>query len=307
MDTQAELLDDGPLQALAQTMAGLPKMLARALDCTENDAGPRLRRLERAIDEARWQVQRAEAALESVDYEDGEGDYDAAAAYLEAARAHLARLEAGAQRVEEALTRYRSAALDLRETERRTMTQAHSFLLERLTALRAYDAVRLEGGGRSAPQAASTTSVAEEDTRTPVGRDLYNTPLPAGFEWVPIAEIHTHPTDPLLAWKSAGEAERMRIGLQTFARDLSPLLRSSAHVDPDLLLAFDREHGRQGTGVVRPDSLSNIFEVFLRSDPIAVSPDGDRGYTFSNGRHRTEIARGLGWTHVPAKVLKPHV
>jgi hypothetical protein len=89
--------------------------------------------------------------------------------------------------------------------------------------------------------------------------------------------------------------------MRAFAEDLAPRLSGGASRDD--LAAFDRAHGRDRGGIVQPDSLANLFDVFFGSDPIAVSPGTDGVFSLSSGRHRTEIARRLGWTHVPGRIL----
>ncbi len=95
----------------------------------------------------------------------------------------------------------------------------------------------------------------------------------------------------------------MEAGLRAFAQDLLPRMRAGT-ATRDELAALDRADGRDTGGLIRPDNLANLHDVFFGSDPIAVSPLSTGSYDISSGRHRIEIARALGWTHIPARLLE---
>lgn len=65
----------------------------------------------------------------------------------------------------------------------------------------------------------------------------------------------------------------------------------------DEFAAWDTAHG-----ATPPRSTAEVFDLFLRDDRIRISRRPDGTFDVIGGRHRIEVARELGITHLPAEV-----
>ncbi|MFC9420041.1 ParB N-terminal domain-containing protein [Bacillus mobilis] len=62
---------------------------------------------------------------------------------------------------------------------------------------------------------------------------------------------------------------------------------------------------RDNSSGATPDSMRNladVWDIFLGSEAIRLDAKADGSYEVINGRHRLQIARNLGITHLPALV-----
>jgi hypothetical protein len=298
---QAYLADVNALRSLADCVSHLPGHISRAIQEAEADAAPRLRRLERAAERAREYLRQAEDAYHSASDEDRDEAYDA----LQEARDRVSRIEGAVDRVRNSLRRYKSCARDLDEARRGLLMGASGYLSERILAVERYLALRPDGNATPVRSASVGASGAAGDLY-PL-QSMVDTPLPKGFMWVPIAEIvEPLPVDPS-EWKKGTSKEEMQIGLNTFRRDMMPIFARGDPAAHDDFRALDQKLGRMSSGPVRADSLMHLYEVFFGGDPIAVDRGtGGKGFSVNSGRHRISVAKELGWTHVPARLLGKH-
>ncbi|GIK71670.1 MAG: hypothetical protein BroJett021_06580 [Chloroflexota bacterium] len=65
-----------------------------------------------------------------------------------------------------------------------------------------------------------------------------------------------------------------------------------------MLRDFDAQHGLSGA-----QGYHNIYQVFYGDNAIALEQVGD-GYRVINGYHRLAVAQELGWTMIPARVVR---
>jgi hypothetical protein len=299
---QAELHDTRALEALIGVVSRLPALCVRVRDAATEDAEPRLRRLEEAIEELKDQVRRLRSLLEearsrgSDDDEEADGSYaDGLEAELEAAEERLRRLETAAQEVQRALGRYRSAAGRLEALDRESLAPAGRYLEDVLAASQVYDAISVPRANVAAsgvlPPASAAPRAAEE-------RDL--PPLPPGFNWIPIDRTVLDEAN--LGPPKGVSRETIETGLRAFQADMLPRFQAG-RASRDEFFALDRELGRESHGQMPADNLANLYDLLFGDDAIAVSPLADGHYSFSSGRHRTAIARALGWSHVPGRIL----
>ncbi len=293
MTDYADLRDTSVLARLVTMIDGFSRGIGLIGAEANDEAAPRLRRIEQSVRSASERVRWAERAA---DQADEEGRDDAMRA-LEEAEALLATLEAAASRVQDALGRYRYATRELNAADFRS---ARTYLTERMVTANDYLDVAVPDSERDRSVAAINISTRSEGS-TSSGLPTELPPLPAGFIWVPIDEIDLSSDDTPLVWNKV-ERSTMTAGAEAFTRDLMPMLaRGEASVDN--LIAFDRAAGRTGSTAKHPQSLENLHAVFFGTDPIAAERYPDGKYRLASGRHRTVAALELGWTHVPAKKL----
>jgi hypothetical protein len=107
--------------------------------------------------------------------------------------------------------------------------------------------------------------------------------------------------------------DRMAAMMTAFQTGVAPLLAASQPVNRDRLVRMDRAAGLDAVAdPANSRSLALAADCLLgwgmpSDDLIAVTPPAAAGgtYGWTSGRHRALLARELGWTHVPARVLYP--
>lgn len=67
---------------------------------------------------------------------------------------------------------------------------------------------------------------------------------------------------------------------------------------------YDVDQEKRAQGMSEAQSHHNIYKVFYGEDAIALEKDGNR-YRVLSGYHRLTVARELGWTTIPARVVTP--
>lgn len=297
MADSANLGDGQVVEELLRCLSGLPRTMNRAIAEAEAEAMPRIARFERALEEAHDEVRNAEHALEDSDDDEARWQEDR----LEEARARLSYMESAGDDLLAALGHYRSAAAELSRLDREILAPAQGFLDGRLQALAEYAgatpgaATRAVSGTQaaSAPRAraAAPAIVAALASSLPL--------LPEGYAWIQIEKL---PASQRADWSRGMPRAAVEQGLATFAADFLPRLRGGFPAREDLV-EFDRANGRDNGGLVHPESLENVREMFFGANPVAVSPLPRGTYDIEKGHRRIEVARELGWTHIPARLL----
>lgn len=269
----------------------------RATAEAEAEAMPRIARFEHALEAAHDEVREAERALD--DSEDDEARWREDR--LEEARARLSYMESAGDDLVAALSNYRSAAAELSRLEREILAPAREFLDGRLQALAEYGGASPRAAP-AAPSGAQAESAHRGRAAAPavIAALASSLPLlPEGFAWIPIEKL---PAARRADWSRDTSRAAVEQGLLTFAADFLPRLRGGFPLREELV-EFDRANGRDNGGLVHPESLENVREMFFGSDPVAVSSLPGGTYDISKGHRRIEAARELGWTHIPARLL----
>lgn len=168
MPAQADLRSVASLEKLAETLNAAPASIEACLRETEDSLLPRLRELERAVENARDALRRAERSLESAQStardgnheDDGRSDLAAAETAVEEARERLERIENAVADVRQALGRYKATAADLSTAKAGVLAQGAAYLFERVNAAHDYLSVRpsSENGTATAAQPVNGTS-----------------------------------------------------------------------------------------------------------------------------------------------------
>jgi hypothetical protein len=175
-----------------------------------------------------------------------------------------------------------------------TLRRGRSVLRAKIDMLNEYLSIQVEGVGYS-DRASVDADVARGQTA------LAGYPLPAGFRWVPLAqiELRQEPSD----IQSAAEfrktdKETMRRGFVQLQSEILPRLARNAACASDYFGAIDlqNEHDYE-------HGLQRVFDAFFGQDHVHLGRANAAGmFDVINGRHRIRLAQELGWDVVPAKL-----
>lgn len=104
--------------------------------------------------------------------------------------------------------------------------------------------------------------------------------------------------NPIIDGYGKGDATRAdyRWAVETWANQVEPEVQNGA--DRSFFETRDTERGAVGLR-----QTANVYDLFLGSDPVALSRRPDGTLDPQSGRHRIEVARELGLTHLPARLL----
>lgn len=147
MDAQADLADTAPLERLLGTLERLPRVIEEVIADAAADGERRMARFAAVLEAARDDVRAAERALENADDDDARHCEDR----LEDLRARLRRLEDADEDARVALGHYNSARRELSDVQKVELAGGRRFIVERLEAVRAYEAFRIDGSSTTEP------------------------------------------------------------------------------------------------------------------------------------------------------------
>jgi hypothetical protein len=304
MTEQAEVLNVEALDGLRHLLEHIGRSITRALDSAENEIAIQLRRIDNARDFAIEEVRRAERELDGAEEE----DQSACEAELEAAEKLLHRIELAQENVISAVIRLQGiGATGSDEIVRNGI----AFLSEKRAQLQNYLALQADGGDSVHQVARLPSSPAISEGRTDFGaaglidlsyEALSKLELPTGFQWIKLEAISLR--DALRPNERFGKGvsrDDMVQGFSALRTGVLPLLQSKSSADQEFFRNSDMENGVYGTEA----GLLRCYEAFFsKTDSIVLDrTQGSTEYGVTNGRHRIEVARELGWSAVPAQVL----
>lgn len=257
------------------------------------------RNAEDTVDDAREELTR----LRSLQDEDSSlvSDED-----IEAAEDHYHASKRYADRISE---RVAHARRKLRETEESLDNLYPAATLEFDTKLDQYQRLHAFGIGTGGQINAATgvTSVRMRGAGARNGSAVRSTlgPLPVlpnGLVWVPIEQLDWDQVPSNLPFAKASR-DSMEAMLSLFAGEVMPMMRGPGGVTRDYLYRLDQRLGNGGGA----GSLTFAWDCMVGgSEPITLNrPHQLTGpkYGWTYGRHRALLAKSLGWTHVPARVI----
>lgn len=126
--------------------------------------------------------------------------------------------------------------------------------------------------------------------------------LPIGFCWIPLDSLAWSEVTSLTFQKA--RRDDIEAMMNRFASVILPMLQDPAGVNRDQLVRLD---AILGSSADQSRTLAFAWDCLLSgSDPIALTaPDPQAGpfYGWTSGRHRAVVAKSMGWTHVPARVV----
>lgn len=145
-----------------------------------------------------------------------------------------------------------------------------------------------------------TNHAARPDERS--DGNITDSPLPEGFEWVPLttidaAEISQLPDE--TDFKKVSPSA-VKTGLAMLKDVILPAFKQSSALDSSYFSNLD-EHNKDSDQV----KLQTVYEAFFGLDHIYLDGRKDtKQLSITNGRHRIKIALELGWQYIPAKVAR---
>jgi hypothetical protein len=312
MADQAKVLSVEALDGLQHLLEQLSTRLDRIVDDAESEMDRSLRQIELARDHAADEVRYAEHELEAIedeatDDETAEDDRRRECEdNLEAALTLLRRIERAQDEVTSAVTRFRGIGANGTDD---ILRNGIAFLDEKRSQLADYLAFK-PGASVSARSAVSSSSPSITNQVNSAGAgttdlsfdELSKLRLPAGFQWVRLDTIS--PKDALRSnegFKKGVSRDDMVEGFSVLKTRVLPALQSNAAVDQELFRTMDIESGVYGT---KPGLLKYYEAFFSKDDSIVLTQAAASSeYGVTNGRHRIEVARELGWSAVPAQVF----
>ncbi len=273
---------------------------------TARDAIGRAMAKFREIGEIRLEELRdAQLALDSVD-EDEDDWYersrcDEALEALQQYRRAVSQIEAAGQRFNNKV-----GMLTDRGTQ---LTHAGLASLERrIAALSEYQA-------EQAPPAHLSSTSTDHGPAGKAAVDSENAPivngvkmLPRGFGWINLNELDEASfVDDPADFKKANYADMVR-GLEILRDEIIPALHQDGFSREDAE-RIDQEQETQYTaeGWIHPESRVTVWKAFLDprrdADVVVIDRGADGKYHVASGRHRLGLARQLGISEIPVKIL----
>lgn len=297
---------DGTMIVSPEALANLKESLERyrsrasvAIREVSQELSGRLKRLEEARDDAKREVYRYERELSSCDDDDG----TSAQAALDVAEERLRRVDYWVEQVAAALPPMKRANQAAVAILGNRVPRAVSFLTEKIARFAEYANVMISDGGATGGRLGTASlSAAVETGVAGVPLMTQGAPLallPKGFQWVNLDSI-SH-TDDLRAEEAFHKVSKQEVlsGFSLLKDEVLPSLREDTARDSDYFGNLDRGNNRRyeyGT--------QRIFDAFFGRDCITLDKGRNDGkYGVTNGRHRILVARELGWTAIPARVL----
>jgi ribonuclease HI len=269
----------------------------------------------RHISQSRIAMQNREAeladAIEALNnVPEGEND-DYEQETVEDAQVVLRQTRGRMQKIEEAGHQFIAVLAKETSALNGAFRSSHAFIEERIETgaqYRSLSQVKVQTGVPATRKTgiSSPSSSAPRPANHPTSESISEAlpPLPRKMQWVPISEIDESAIPEVMEFKKAPYDE-MYAMMETFEKNVLPLLKN----DPSLT-AYDFPETGPGKASMRTASPRFAYECMLgslgTSDVIAVDARSNnelskRGIT--SGRHRIKVAKELGWTYVPARIL----
>ena len=260
------------------------------------------RNAEDAVAEAREEFARMQSLRDDDPSLVSDEDIAAAEDHLHASRRysdnvseHVAKARRKLREIEESLDNLYPAATQEFDTKLAQYQRVHTFGIGK-------GALGSTATGATASPAQSAGTHRTSATRSTSGLHGPLPALPNGFEWVPIEQLDWNQVPSNLSFVKASR-DSMESMLLLFATEILPMMRGPGGVTRDYLYRLDQRLGNSsGAG-----SLTFAWDCMIGgSEPITLNrPHRLTGpkYNWTYGRHRAVLAKSMGWTHVPARVI----
>jgi len=154
-------------------------------------------------------------------------------------------------------------------------------------------------GMRSATGDVANREFAHEPPATAIGLDLTKYAMPAGYHWIPLEEIRQEEVLSKNEFRKVDRATMVRgmAALPVVLEQMQGRLALGRAEISSYFRRLDRQAGRS-----YEEGLQRVYDAFFGNDDhIRLSRfRGDPFWAITNGRHRIQIARELGWRAIPA-------
>lgn len=307
------------IEILMRLDAALGQFAGKSLDTLEvagNEIKRRLEWLENCCAARQSEFEYWSAAYDSADSEEDNMGLLAHKRDEAAAKMHQARR--AKQRVEESCENFARQARLINRISGENLNDARAFLRQKIQELNdytgfqpVYDGGSFSSGGSGGAFSAGmkTNNSAGASESQPV-IDFTHIRLPKGYQWVRLDEISPKEMSELPAENEFRKIsyEDMKRGFGILQRDVLPVLENSLYnARTDYFEDFDRENGRE-----IKTSATEIFQVFFNpagdKEQIHLTRSkGDKFWTITDGQHRIKVARDLGWSAIPARIVEGSV
>lgn len=275
--------DEGALEALSTAIRAWRRDAVGILAQADAQLRGQSDAIERTRSQRANRLSALNAALSACDAESPErGRLMLAAGEAEEA---LARATQALQEMDEVRAEFRILERQTRASTDGGTERADADLRRRAEAIKAYHAAGLPSPAATGPAGGVPSSG---------GGDAI---AQRGLAQVPLDQVDFS-DNPILDGFGKGGATRgdYRWAVSTWADVVEPAVRDGA--DRSYFEARDAERGATGWR-----QTANVYDVFLGSKPISLSRRPDGSLDPQSGRHRIEVARELGITHLPARLL----
>ncbi|MEL6727060.1 MAG: hypothetical protein AAFP81_16165 [Pseudomonadota bacterium] len=250
------------------------------------------------LEDARAELRRLREELENAeDYE----DLESIRAEIEAQKERVERLKCDSDELAKIATRVRQESEALKEKFSKEFKIAYVEIQDNVTNYKKYYEAPVADRPPVASQGEASQGVAGETKK-------HNLPdLPNKLEWVRIDQLDWSSMPKNIPFNHADKTSMTEM-METFSTRLLPIMRARGTIDPDYLVKLDRAAGiaaHEAHG--NPRSLAFAWRCLISGNDLIVldAPNqltGKSTYDWTSGRHRSLIAKSLGWSHVPARV-----
>ncbi|MEN3335563.1 MAG: hypothetical protein V7641_4928 [Blastocatellia bacterium] len=302
MARQASIYNVEALEALDAALARFSANAEEALMAVRPEIDRGLDLLEeRRVYWAR-QVQNWQNEYDSADPE--EDDLGYIANQLEEAEEALHNVKRWLNAVEESVHAYARQQRRLNEVALARLDEARAFLRHKVAQLYAYAAGQINPATAGHAPTATAALGMPAASQAPLV-DLTQSPLPAGFRWISLAEISPAEMSTLPAANEFSKVsyDEVKRGFEVLKDEVLPAIkRDPANASVDYFGQTDRQTGRDEV-----NGAQRVFHAFFSQIGEHIYLDkraGDPYFSITNGRHRLKVARDLGWTAVPAKAVE---
>ncbi|WP_295438168.1 hypothetical protein [uncultured Thiodictyon sp.] len=294
----AELFSLNVLTDLADALGRFGSRGKECLDLAEGNLRRQMAQLAERRQEAERQLRVCEIACASASEEEA----DEAGRALAEAKEHLSLVRRWHGRAEEACQAYRSFARQFERTVSDHIPKAQLKLRTKHDEGAAYLAVQLDGDVQPIQRAAAAPpSLTNARTQeVPKLESVVQFSLPPGFRWMSLEHISRR--DDLRHDEGFSKVSEhdMRRAFGTLRRQVLPYLDSHPEANGRTFLDLD---GYTTEGTPKPRQMT--YDVFFGAGAIVLDgPYSDGTFSVTNGRHRIKVARDLGWSAVPARVIE---
>lgn len=274
-------------------LAAATRALARYGSASEASAGLFASALRKALStasealrERRWQLDRALADLAAAQDEQAAAACQRRVAY---ASEQVAIAESVVQTVQSSAEQFQKRFPTFTRSVRDTVLKGQSKLRTLDAGLDRY----LAAGGGTGSVASSGGGTAG---RGSLGNDGPSALARHGLEAVAVIDADFS-DNPVVSWNKASRSD-IEWAVDRWDTVVSKVVARGGSREE--LAERDQREGTAGT----MRQLAGVWDMFLGSDPVTLSPRQGGGYDVVGGRHRLLVAREMGVNHLPARVLR---